>query len=343
MNFNKILQSLFGNKSTRDMKLIQPLVEKVKEAYPAIKALSNDELRAKTKEIQKYVQDSANEQKQKIADLKSKIEETPIDEREGIFSEIDKLEKEALEIYEKALNEVMPIAFSIVKDTARRFAENEETIVTANDRQQAANPKNDFIYIDGDKAVYRNHWTAGGNDLKWEMVHYDVQIFGGIALHQGKIAEMATGEGKTLVATLPVFLNALTGNGVHVVTVNDYLAKRDSEWMGPLYMFNGLSVDCIDKHRPNSPERRRAYMADITFGTNNEFGFDYLRDNMAHSPADLVQRAHNYAIVDEVDSVLIDDARTPLIISGPVEKGDDQMFEQYQPLVERLVEVQQAR
>lgn len=216
----------------------------------------------------------------------------------------------------------MPIAFSIVKDTARRFAENEETVVTATDfdRQLAANPKNDFIYIDGDKAVYRNHWTAGGNDLKWEMVHYDVQIFGGIALHQGKIAEMATGEGKTLVATLPVFLNALTGNGVHVVTVNDYLAKRDSEWMGPLYMFNGLSVDCIDKHRPNSPERRRAYMADITFGTNNEFGFDYLRDNMAHSPADLVQRAHNYAIVDEVDSVLIDDARTPLIISGPVEK-----------------------
>ena len=342
MNFNKILQSLFGNKSTRDMKLIQPLVEKVKEAYPAIKALSNDELRAKTKEIQKYVQDSANEQKQKIADLKSKIEETPIDEREGIFSEIDKLEKEALEIYEKALNEVMPIAFSIVKDTARRFAENEETVVTATDfdRQLAATPKNDFIYIDGDKAVYRNHWTAGGNDLKWEMGHYDVQIFGGIALHQGKIAEMATGEGKTLVATLPVFLNALTGNGVHVVTVNDYLAKRDSEWMGPRYMFNGLSVDCIDKHRPISPERRRAYMADITFGTNNEFGFDYLRDNMAHSPAVLVQRAHNYAIVDEVDSVLIDDARTPLIISGPVEKGDDQMFEQYQPLVERLVEVQ---
>ena len=342
MNFNKILLSLFGNKSTRDMKLIQPLVEKVKEAYPAIKELSNDQLRAKTKEIQKYVQDSAKEQKDKIAELKAKIEETPIDEREGIFSAIDKLEKEALEVYEKALNEVMPVAFSIVKDTARRFAENEETVVTATDfdRQLAANPKNDFITIDGDNAIYHNHWTAGGNDLKWEMVHYDVQIFGGIALHQGKIAEMATGEGKTLVATLPVFLNALTGNGVHVVTVNDYLAKRDSEWMGPLYMFNGLSVDCIDKHRPNSPERRKAYMADITFGTNNEFGFDYLRDNMAHSPADLVQRAHNYAIVDEVDSVLIDDARTPLIISGPVEKGDDQMYEEYQPLVERLVDVQ---
>ena len=342
MNFNKILQSLFGNKSTRDMKLIQPLVEKVKEAYPAIKALSNDELRAKTKEIQQYVQNSAKEQKDKIAELKAKIEETPIDERENIFNAIDKLEKEALEIYEKALNEVMPVAFSIVKDTARRFAENEETIVTANDfdRELAADPKKDFITIDGDKAIYHNHWTAGGNDLKWEMVHYDVQIFGGVTLHQGKIAEMATGEGKTLVATLPVFLNALTGNGVHVVTVNDYLAKRDSEWMGPLYMFNGLSVDCIDKHQPNSPQRRKAYMADITFGTNNEFGFDYLRDNMAHSPADLVQRAHNYAIVDEVDSVLIDDARTPLIISGPVPKGEDQMFEEYQPLVERLVAVQ---
>ena len=342
MNFNKFLQSLFGNKSSKDMKLIQPLVNKVKEAYPEIQKLSNDELRARTKQLQQYVQDSAKEQKEKIAELKAKIEETPIDERESIFNAIDKLEKEVLDIYEKALDEVMPVAFSIVKDTARRFAENEETVVTATefDRELAANPKNDFITIDGDKAIYHNHWTAGGNDLKWEMIHYDVQLFGGIVLHQGKIAEMATGEGKTLVSTLPVFLNALTGNGVHVVTVNDYLAKRDSEWMGPLYMFNGLSVDCIDKHRPNSPERRKAYMADITFGTNNEFGFDYLRDNMALSPADLVQRKHNYAIVDEVDSVLIDDARTPLIISGPVAKGDDQMFEEYQPLVERLVDVQ---
>ena len=342
MNFNKLLQSLFGNKSSKDMKLIQPLVNKVKEAYPEIQKLSNDELRARTKQLQQYVQDSAKEQKEKIAELKAKIEETPIDERESIFNAIDKLEKEVLDIYEKALDEVMPVAFSIVKDTARRFAENEETVVTATefDRELAANPKNDFITIDGDKAIYHNHWTAGGNDLKWEMVHYDVQLFGGIVLHQGKIAEMATGEGKTLVSTLPVFLNALSGNGVHVVTVNDYLAKRDSEWMGPLYMFNGLSVDCIDKHRPNSPERRKAYMADITFGTNNEFGFDYLRDNMALSPADLVQRKHNYAIVDEVDSVLIDDARTPLIISGPIAKGDDQMFEEYQPLVERLVDVQ---
>ena len=342
MNFNKFLKSLFGDKSTRDMKLIQPLVEKIKAASPEIEKLDNDALRAKTKEIQNGIQSSAQEQKAQIASIKEQIENTPIDERAELFEQIDKLEKEILDIYEDKLNEAMPQVFAIVKETARRFAQNEETIVTANDfdRNLAANPKNDFITIDGDKAIYHNHWTAGGNDLKWEMVHYDVQLFGGCVLHQGKIAEMATGEGKTLVATLPVFLNALTGNGVHVVTVNDYLAKRDSEWMGPLYMFHGLSVDCIDKHQPNSERRRQAYQADITFGTNNEFGFDYLRDNMATSPADLVQRAHNYAIVDEVDSVLIDDARTPLIISGPVPKGDDQMFEEYQPLVEKLVDVQ---
>ena len=342
MNFSKILKSLFGDKSSRDMKLIQPLVEKAKSFTPQVQAMSNDELRARTKEIQQQVQQSANEQKEKIAQLKATIEDTPIDEREAIFNQIDKLEKEALDVYEKALDEVMFEVFAIVKETARRFAENEETVVTATqfDRELAADPRKDFITIDGDKAIYHNHWTAGGNDLKWEMVHYDVQLFGGTVLHQGKIAEMATGEGKTLVATLPVFLNALTGNGVHVVTVNDYLSKRDSEWMGPLYEFHGLSVDCIDKHQPNSEARRRAYQADITFGTNNEFGFDYLRDNMATSPADLVQRAHNYAIVDEVDSVLIDDARTPLIISGPVPKGDVQMFEEYQPLVEKLVGVQ---
>jgi preprotein translocase subunit SecA len=342
MNFTTLLKSLFGDKSTRDMKLIQPFVEKVKEVYPTIEGLTNDELRARSKAIQKQIQDSANEQKTEIEKLKATIEDTPIDEREDIFNKIDKLEKEVLDIYEKALDNAMAEVFAIVKDTARRLATNEETVVTASDfdRELAANPKNDFITIDGDKAIFHNHWTAGGNDLKWEMIHYDVQLFGGVVLHQGKIAEMATGEGKTLVATLPVFLNALTGNGVHVVTVNDYLAKRDSEWMGPLYEFHGLSVDCIDKHQPNSPERRKAYQADITFGTNNEFGFDYLRDNMAVSPADLVQRAHNYAIVDEVDSVLIDDARTPLIISGPIPKGDDQMFEEYQPLVERLVDVQ---
>lgn len=340
MGLNTFLKSLFGDKSTRDMKLIQPVVEKIKAAYPEIKALDNDALRARTKEIQKYVQDSASEQKKEIEALRAKIEDTPIDEREAIFNQIDKLEKEVLDIYEKSLNEVLPVAFSIMKDTARRFAENDEIVVTANDFDRELATTKDFVRIDGDKAIYSNHWMAGGNDMKWDMVHYDVQLFGGVVLHQGKIAEMATGEGKTLVATLPVFLNALTGNGVHVVTVNDYLAKRDSEWMGPLYEFNGLSVDCIDKHRPNTPQRRKAYQADITFGTNNEFGFDYLRDNMAISPADLVQRKHNYAIVDEVDSVLIDDARTPLIISGPVPNGDDQMFEEYQPLVERLVDVQ---
>ena len=342
MNFNKILKSLFGDKSSRDMKLIQPVVEQAKAAAAKVESLDNDALRQRTKELQKQVQDSANAQKARIAELKATIEDTPIDERADIFAQIDKIEKEVLDIYEKALDEVMPEVFAIVKETARRFAENEETVVTATDfdRELAGDPKKDFITIDGDKAIYHNHWTAGGNDLKWEMIHYDVQLFGGTVLHQGKIAEMATGEGKTLVATLPVFLNALTGNGVHVVTVNDYLAKRDSEWMGPLYMFHGLSVDCIDKHQPNSVARRKAYQADITFGTNNEFGFDYLRDNMAVSPADLVQRSHNYAIVDEVDSVLIDDARTPLIISGPVPKGDDQMFEEYQPLVERLVGVQ---
>ena len=345
MNLNNFLKSLFGDKSSRDMKLIQPLVEKVKAAYPDIQKLSNDELREKTKAIQTYVQDAGKPYREKIAELRAKIEDTPIDEREPIFDEIDKQDKEMLEALEKALNEVMPVAYSIVKDTARRFKENTDIIVTATefDRELVAKPANDFITIDGDKAIYHNEWTAGGNTVKWDMVHYDVQIFGGIALHQGKIAEMATGEGKTLVATLPVFLNALTGNGVHMVTVNDYLAKRDSEWMGPLYEFHGLSVDCIDKHQPNSPERRKAYQADITFGTNNEFGFDYLRDNMALSPNDLVQRRHNFAIVDEVDSVLIDDARTPLIISGPIPKGDDQMYEEYQPLVERLYEVQRKQ
>ena len=342
MNLTKLLKSLFGDKSTRDMKLIQPFVEKVKSMSPNIENLDNDALRARTLEIRKNIQESVTAQRKQIDDLKAKIEETPIDERADIFAQIDKIEKEILDIFEDKLNEVMPEVFAIVKETAKRFATNEETVVTATefDRNLAADPRKDFITIDGDKAIYHNHWTAGGNDLKWEMIHYDVQLFGGVVLHQGKIAEMATGEGKTLVATLPVFLNALTGNGVHVVTVNDYLAKRDSEWMGPLYMFHGLSVDCIDKHQPNSHERRMAYQADITFGTNNEFGFDYLRDNMANSPDDLVQRAHNYAIVDEVDSVLIDDARTPLIISGPVPKGDDQMFEEYQPLVEKLVDVQ---
>ena len=340
MSLLGILTSLFGNKSSRDMKEIQPFVEIIKAAYEEIDKLDNDSLRAKTKEIQQQVQHSADSIKEEIAALKEKIESLPIEDRADLFNKVDKLETEVLDRMEVELNEVMPEALAIIKSTARRFAENEEVIVTATDFDRELAATHDFVDIDGDKAIYHNHWVAGGNDTLWNMVHYDVQLFGGVVLHQGKIAEMATGEGKTLVATLPVFLNALTGNGVHVVTVNDYLAKRDSEWMGPLYMFNGLSVDCIDKHKPNSEERRRAYQADITFGTNNEFGFDYLRDNMAISPQDLVQRRHNYAIVDEVDSVLIDDARTPLIISGPVPKGEDQMFEEYQPLIQSLYEVQ---
>ncbi|MEG1866860.1 MAG: preprotein translocase subunit SecA [Bacteroides sp.] len=342
MGFNEFLGSIFGNKSVRDMKEIQPWVEKIKAAYPEVAKLDNDDLRARTEELKSYIHNSANTERTKVEELKASIETTELEDREEVFAQIDKLEKEILDIYEKALDEVLPVAFSIVKETAKRFTENEliEVTATAFDRELAATK--DFVHIEGDKAIYQNHWLAGGTEITWNMVHYDVQLFGGVVLHKGKIAEMATGEGKTLVATLPVFLNALTGNGVHLVTVNDYLAKRDSEWMGPLYMFHGLSVDCIDRHQPNSNERRKAYLADITFGTNNEFGFDYLRDNMAISPKDLVQRQHNYSIVDEVDSVLIDDARTPLIISGPVPKGGDQLFEALCPMVERLVDVQKT-
>lgn len=340
MGFNDILTKLFGNKSQRDLKEITPYVEKVKAAYPAIKALSNDELRAKSAEIRKKVQDYVSEEKAKSALLREGIDDKPLEERESIWAEVDRIEKDIMERLEIVLEEVLPETFAIVKDTARRLSENETVEVTANDFDRDLATKHDFVEIKGDKAIYFNHWVAGGTEIKWDMVHYDVQLFGGVVLHKGKIAEMATGEGKTLVATLPVFLNALTGNGVHVVTVNDYLSKRDSEWMGPIYMFHGLSVDCIDKHKPNSDERRIAYNADITFGTNNEFGFDYLRDNMAISPKDLVQRKHNYAIVDEVDSVLIDDARTPLIISGPVPKGEDQLFEEYRPNVEVVVNAQ---
>ena len=340
MNLNSIISKLFGNKSDHDMREIQPFVEEVKNAYETIDTLDNDSLRAHTKELQQQVQHSADDIQKKINAIKQQIEETPIENRADLFSQIDKLDKDMLERYEEALNIVMPEAFAIMKSTARRFTENESIEVTATDFDRDLAATHDFVEISGDKAIYHNHWLAGGNEMTWDMVHYDVQLFGGVVLHKGRIAEMATGEGKTLVATLPVFLNALTGNGVHVVTVNDYLAKRDAEWMGPLYMFHGLSVDCIDKHQPNSEARRKAYKADITFGTNNEFGFDYLRDNMAISPDDLVQRRHNYAIVDEVDSVLIDDARTPLIISGPVPKGDDQSFEEYQPLIERLYEAQ---
>lgn len=342
MGLNDILAKLFGNKSDRDLKEITPFVNKVKAAYPSIEALSNDELRTKTQDIRNQILDYVKEEKQRIEELRSSIEEKELEDREVVWTEIDEIEKKVADKFETVLDEVLPEVFSIVKDTARRFAQNGEIVVTANDFDRDLAAKHDFVEIEGDKATYFNHWTAGGNEITWDMVHYDVQLFGGVVLHKGKIAEMGTGEGKTLVATLPVFLNALTGNGVHVVTVNDYLSKRDSEWMGPLYMFHGLSVDCIDKHQPNSDARRKAYNADITFGTNNEFGFDYLRDNMAISPNDLVQRKHNYAIVDEVDSVLIDDARTPLIISGPIPRGEEQLFDQFRSNVEVVVNAQKS-
>ena len=342
MNFIQLITKLFGNKAQKDMRAIMPYVEKIKAAYTEIDALSNDELRARSQALMDKIQAHVADKKQKITDLKASIESLEIEQREKVYNEVDRLEKEIKTDYETILDEMLPEAFAIVKSTAHRFAENETVIVTATeqDKNLAADPRFDFVEIDGDNAIYHNHWTAGGNEITWDMVHYDVQLIGGVVLHQGKIAEMATGEGKTLVSTLPVFLNALTHEGVHVVTVNDYLAKRDSEWNGPIYMFHGLTVDCIDKYKPNSDERRRAYNCDITFGTNNEFGFDYLRDNMATSPLDLVQRGHNFAIVDEVDSVLIDDARTPLIISGPVPKGEDQMFDEYKHRVEQLVRTQ---
>ena len=340
MGFLEFITKLFGNKSQRDLKEITPYVDKIKAVYPSIQALSNDELRAKTEEIKQRIQDYVAEERAQVEALRQGIEEKELEEREAIWAKVDKIEKNITEKMEVVLEQSLPEAFAIMKDTARRFTENTEVVVTANDFDRTLATRFDFVRIENDKAIYQNHWIAGGNMITWDMIHYDVQLFGGVVLHKGKIAEMATGEGKTLVATLPVFLNALTRNGVHVVTVNDYLSKRDSEWMGPLYMFHGLSVDCIDKHQPNSDARRRAYNADITFGTNNEFGFDYLRDNMATSPNDLVQRKHNFAIVDEVDSVLIDDARTPLIISGPIPRGEVQLFEQFRPNVEVVVNAQ---
>ncbi len=351
MNFVEIITKLFGNKAQKDMRAIQPIVDQIKASYEEIDALSNDELRAHSWALMDKLQAAVKDRKDRIAELKASIEGTPIEKREKIYNEVDKLEKEIKEEYERVLNEILPEAFAIVKSAARRFAQNETVEVTASDMDRDLAANNDFVEIVSkgqsdqvqgtkDIAVWHNHWMAGGNEITWDMIHYDVQLFGGVVLHQGKIAEMATGEGKTLVATLPVYLNALTHEGVHVVTVNDYLAKRDCEWNGPLYQFLGLSVDCIDRYKPNSDERRKAYACDITFGTNNEFGFDYLRDNMAISPLDLVQRGHNYAIVDEVDSVLIDDARTPLIISGPVPRGEDQMFDEYKDRVAALVRQQ---
>ena len=341
MSLNSFLKSIFGNKSERDLKKLMPIVHEIQAVYPEIERLSNDELRARSAAIRQEIQDYVQPQRDEIAAIKAEIETLEYEEREPMWAKVDKLEKEVLDRIEEKLNEVLPVVFAIVKDTARRFTENEQIEVTATDfdRKLAADG-HDFLEVNGDKATYFNTWEAGGNEMTWNMIHYDVQLIGGSVLHQGKIAEKATGEGKTLVATLPVFLNALAGCGVHVVTVNDYLAKRDSEWMGPLYMFHGLSVACIDKTEPNSEERRNAYNCDITFGTNSEFGFDYLRDNMSMTPEDLVQRSHHYAIVDEVDSVLIDDARTPLIISGPVPRGEDQLFDEYKPNVERVYEAQ---
>jgi preprotein translocase subunit SecA len=337
-----IIQKFFGNKSDRDIRAILPDVEKIKGEYEKVIELSNDQLRAKTLELKQRVKDFIKNEEEKIVKLKEQAEKEKleIDEVEKMFDEIDKIEKEIDSKLEDILNQILPEAFAIVKETARRFNDQEYLEATATDFDRDLAAARDSIEIRGNKVRYYSRWIAGGNEIKWDMVHYDVQLIGGIVLHQGKIAEMATGEGKTLVATLPVFLNALAGRGVHIVTVNDYLAKRDSEWMGPIYEFHGLSVDCIDKHQPNSESRRHAYQADITFGTNNEFGFDYLRDNMALSPQDMVQRKHHYAIVDEVDSVLIDDARTPLIISGPVPMGENQEFEELKPRVEKLVSVQ---
>jgi len=338
-----IIELFIGSKTKRDIAEITPYVEKVKSAYETVKKLSNDQLRELTQDLRKRIKEYVKDEKSQIEAIKTELDDNEtlsIEEREVKFNEIDELEKTIVNKYKIILDEILPEAFAVIKDTARRFYENPTIEVTATDFDRDLAATKDFVEIKGDTAIYKNQWLAGGNLQKWEMVHYDVQLFGGVALHKGKIAEMATGEGKTLVATLPVFLNALTGLGVHVVTVNDYLAKRDSEWMGPLYMFNGLSVDCIDKHQPHSENRRKAYECDITFGTNNEFGFDYLRDNMVSNPEELVQRKHNFAIVDEVDSVLIDDARTPLIISGPVPKGDDQLYNEFKPVIERLYNAQ---
>ena len=337
-----LIKLFFGSKADKDRKEVEPYLVKIKAVYPTIEALSNDELRARSSNLKKQIADFIAADEARIVELKARLElpDTSLSDKEKISKEIDETVKRIDEKIEQKLDELLPEAFAIMKDTARRFAQNETVEVTANDFDRELAATKDFVKIEGDKAIYATHWLAGGNDIRWDMIHYDVQLFGGVVLHKGKIAEMATGEGKTLVATLPVFLNALAGKGVHMVTVNDYLARRDSEWMGPMYQFHGLTVDCIDRHQPNSDARRKAYMADITFGTNNEYGFDYLRDNMASSPKDLVQRKHHYAIVDEVDSVLIDDARTPLIISGPVPKGDDQLFEQYRPAIEHLYNLQ---
>ncbi|MBP2690947.1 MAG: preprotein translocase subunit SecA, partial [Muribaculaceae bacterium] len=341
MSFIQVISKLFGNKSQRDLKTIKPIVDKINAIGPTLTSLTNDELRHRIDLVRADIAAATEADNSSIASMRENVETLPFEERQPIWDKIDKLEKNILETLEDKLNEHLPEVFAVMRETAARFAHNETIEVTATDLdRELAGQGREFVSIDGDKAIWKNRWIAGGNEITWDMIHYDVQLIGGIVLHQGKIAEMATGEGKTLVATLPVFLRSLSKRGVHVVTVNDYLSKRDSEWMGPLYMFHGSTVDCIDKHQPNTPERRAAYECDITFGTNNEFGFDYLRDNMAMTPGDMVQRKHYYAIVDEVDSVLIDDARTPLIISGPVPKGDDQYFDEYKSNVQKVVEAQ---
>ena len=344
MGFASVIGKLFGTKADRDMKMVRPILDKILAEYESIDRLSNDELRERSMGLRERLREVESPFEARIEEIRQALDgDLPVAEKEKLATESDKLVKDEDEAIEKCLDEILPEAFAIMKSTARRFAQNEFIEVTATQFDRDLSIKHDFVHIEGDTAVWQNHWVAGGNEITWDMVHYDVQLIGGTILHQGKIAEMATGEGKTLVATLPVFLNALAGKGVHVVTVNDYLSKRDSEWMGPLYMFHGLSVDCIDKHQPNSDQRKHAYDCDITFGTNNEFGFDYLRDNMATRAQDLVQRKHHYAIVDEVDSVLIDDARTPLIISGPVAQAeDDAQYMEFKPYVERLYTSQRA-
>ncbi len=338
---NSILKAFVGDKSKKDVKELQPLVDQIKSFEANLESLSHDEIRQKTIDFQQKIKDSYKEITVQIAALEKEVQEsTDIDKNEDSYAEIDKLKEEAYAISEETLNEILPEAFAVVKETAKRFTNNETITVTASENDRKLSGTKDYVTLDGEKAVWKNSWDAAGKQVTWDMVHYDVQLIGGIALHQGKIAEMQTGEGKTLVATLPLYLNALTGNGAHLVTVNDYLAKRDSVWMAPIFEFHGLTVDCIDHHRPNSDGRRAAYNADITYGTNNEFGFDYLRDNMAYTPSDLVQRPHNYAIVDEVDSVLVDDARTPLIISGPVPEGDRHEFNDLKPKVNEIVQKQ---
>ena len=338
---DKVLKGFLGDKNASDLKEVKKVVGKIKAVEPKIQELSDDGLRDKTNEFKEKISTATANISSQIEQLKEQIaNSTNIDEKESLFTKIESLKKDSYQIEEKILSEILPEAFALIKETARRLAQNGEIRVAATEMDRELAASKDFVFLEGDTAVWKNHWNAHGTDVVWDMVHYDVQFIGGVVLHSGKIAEMATGEGKTLVGTLPIYLNALPGRGVHVVTVNDYLAKRDSAWMGPLYQFHGLSIDCIDNHQPNSDARRKAYQSSITYGTNNEFGFDYLRDNMVTSPKELVQGELNFAIVDEVDSVLVDDARTPLIISGPVPQGDRQEFDVLKPSVDRIVEIQ---